>query len=166
MGAPTAFSSRSTTSVLLAASRIAAVASATTTPSRTSDNPPRRRLTAATAAAMRSRGMVPDAPTLRPRLSSARRCMTGTSRWHGWTSHTRRWNELLPRSQTAARCGIAANISCIQGGLRHPGRERPPFSGRPQPRFAGGGPPFPVDFGRCRAPEWAAAVVRGTHRHF
>ena len=100
---PTTRSRRATTSGPLAASRKAAVASATTTSGRDCSRARFRRLAADTAAVMRSAGIEPVAPTAMPRLSSALRRITGASPLQPTWSHTRTWNELLPRSQTAAR---------------------------------------------------------------
>ena len=55
--------------------------------------------------AFASAGIKPRAPTAKPRFNRARRRITGSNVPHGPASHTRTWNELLPRSHTAARTG-------------------------------------------------------------
>jgi len=77
---------------------MAAVARATTTSGWTSSRARRRRVAAAIEAANRSAGIDPLAPTANPRFRRARRRITGSNVPHGPASHTRTWNELLPRS--------------------------------------------------------------------
>ena len=89
------------------------MASGTTTSGLARLSARRKALTAAIAALTRSGDITPLEPTSRPRLRSDCRFSTGLSLREGPVWQTINWNELLPRSSTAARLTCTDTTCCV-----------------------------------------------------